>query len=422
MRRLLALAMLWLPAVAAAQQLEPLLRQEMDAAATIPGQAVQMRITLLVPTWMPEPPVFPGFEAPNVMTRLPEGAAGPTSETIDGETWSGVTRAYRLIPMQPGRFTIPPGEIVVTWADPETTAPRVTRMTTEAITVVGALPEGAEGLDPFIAAGALTLEQSLEGDPDTLEIGGAVTRQVTARIEGTSALVVPPLIPAGDQPGLAAYAKEPVVEETDDRGALSGQRRESVTYVPEAGGRFTLAPIRLDWFNLQTGRIETAELPAVDLAVAGAPAGSAPATDRRALLLRLGAAALGLAVLGLVVWRLRRPVAAWIAAVRARRHASEAYAYRRVRAALSRHDPPAVLAALPLWSARLPPADGPEEERLTAALGRLGAARYGQAPAPSGADWAEARAALAGARHARLAAQRAPQAVLPPLNPAPGRG
>ena len=81
MRRLLALAMLWLPLAAAAQQLAPLLRQEMDATATVPGQAVQMRITLLVPTWMPEAPVFPGFEAPNVMTRLPEGAAGPTSET-----------------------------------------------------------------------------------------------------------------------------------------------------------------------------------------------------------------------------------------------------------------------------------------------------------------------------------------------------
>ena len=102
MIRLLAvLLLLALPAVAQ----EPVLRMEMDASEAVPGQAVSLRLTVLVPTFMPDPPVWPSYEAPDLLVRI--ASTGPVSERIDGETWSGVSRRYLVAPMLPGAVDLP---------------------------------------------------------------------------------------------------------------------------------------------------------------------------------------------------------------------------------------------------------------------------------------------------------------------------
>ena len=242
MRRALVL-LLWLlglvaPALTAAQEVtRPVLRTELETVSAIPGQPIVLRITLLVPTWLPKPPGFPSFETPNVIVRLPPGSSSPTSERIGGETWSGVTRAYRLYPMIVARFRIPPQIVTVTFADPDTRAPVTVKLRTNEVVFSGTAPDGSEDLDPFIAAEALTLEQSIEGEPGNLEPGGAITRTVTVRVNGTSPIFLPPLIPPLVAEGVSAYPKEPVVTETEARGVISGDRVESVTYVAESGGR-----------------------------------------------------------------------------------------------------------------------------------------------------------------------------------------
>ena len=55
---------------------------------------------------------------------MPARATTPLSERIIDDTWSGVSRHFRITPMVPGRFTIPPQEVIVTWADPDTNQPR----------------------------------------------------------------------------------------------------------------------------------------------------------------------------------------------------------------------------------------------------------------------------------------------------------
>ena len=115
----LLLVLLAVPLASKAQEpAKPILRMEFKQTETIPGQPLVLRVTVLVPTWLPEAPVFPSLEVPNVMVRLPERASGPASERVKGETWSGVTRAYRLYPMKAGGFRIPPLPVTVTSADP----------------------------------------------------------------------------------------------------------------------------------------------------------------------------------------------------------------------------------------------------------------------------------------------------------------
>lgn len=389
--------MLWLVALptqavaqAAAQDAQgagegPVVRLQLDPAQVVPGQYATLRVTVLVPTWMPAPVEFPSFEMPNLRVRLPDKSTTPTSARVAGATWSGVTRRYLLSPMVAGRFEIAAMDLGVSYAAPGGTDPLRVRLRTDPVTLEGVLPAGAEDLHPFIAARALTLTQELSQPLTGLTPGEGVVWSVTARIEGASPIVLPPLMPDPQIPGFRAYADQPRIDETDGAdGALSGTRSERLTLMAEAGGGGALPGMTLRWFDLDSGRVETAQLPGFEIAATGPPAEAAAAgagagrdRDWRRIAIGLGA---GLAVL-LLLWRLLPPVAAWRSARRARWLASKAQAARALRRAVARRDHAAVLAALDIWKARAPRTPPAALAGLSARLAAVGAGRYGR-PGP----------------------------------------
>jgi hypothetical protein len=395
----------------------PVLRVAFEETETIPGQPLSLRLTVLVPTFMPDAPLWPTFEAPNLLVRLPEGSTGPTSARVGGATWAGVTRHYRISPMVPGDFAIPPQEVVVTYADPNTNQPKKALLTTEPLAFSGVVPEGAEELDPFLAAEALELEQEIEGEPEVMVPGDSVTRTVTATIRGTPPMFLPNLLPATTMEGVAAYADEPVLEEVDERGVLSGTRTESVTLVAEGGGSGAAPPVSLDWYNLESGEVETAVVEGFAIKVDGPPVRSAEPRDWRAI----GLAALaGTLALALGLWLLRRilpPLGRWVRARHADWLASEAHAYAKLRRVAHRREHAALRPALDAWAAKVPGSDPRRHPRLQDALTQIGAARYGRtAPDDAAAAWRALLSALPEARRASRAPQ-AGAAALPPLNP-----
>lgn len=408
--------------VQAQEAAEPVLRMELEKDEAIPGQPIILRVTVLVPTWMPKPPVYPSFEVPNVIVRLPSRASTPTSERIGGDTWSGIIRSYRLYPMTVGRFEIPQQTIRLTYADPSTREPIVRDVTTQPIAFRGKAPVGAEGLTPFIAAEALTLEQTITGEPNDLEPGGAVTRTVTAHVEGVSPIFLPPMLVARRQDGLSAYPKEPVVAEANNRGVLSGTRVETVTYVPEYGGRFKAPPIHLEWFNLATDEIEVIVLDGFEMAVRGDPP---PSPEDKIdwqqlveILVFVIPAFAVIVVFGLRLWpRLRgyweRRRALWLV--------SEAYAFHQAEAVFAAHDLNAAAKAISRWRLRAAELDASFDcAKLMAALTDLGRSIYGPDGArKDAADWQSVRTALRDTRAAYLANKKKSTGAgaLPPLNP-----
>jgi hypothetical protein len=187
----------------------PVLEVTFEETEAIPGQPLSLRLTVLVPTFLPHPPVWPSLEAPNLLVRLPERSTNPTSARVGDETWSGVTRNYRISPMVPGDFTIPPQEVIVTYADPDSNEAVKATLRTEAVAFRGVVPEGAEGLDPFIAADALELEQTVDGEPGAMAPGDSVTRAVVATVSGTSPMFLPDLLVPVVVDGIASYPDEP---------------------------------------------------------------------------------------------------------------------------------------------------------------------------------------------------------------------
>ncbi|MHA3977592.1 hypothetical protein ACW9UR_07920 [Halovulum sp. GXIMD14794] len=394
---------------------EPILRVSFDETEAIPGQPLLLRLTVLVPTFMPSPPVWPSFEAPNLLVRLPERSTSPVSERIEGQTWAGISRTYRISPMVPGRFSIPSQPVGVTFSDPESNAPVAATVETGPIEFAGVVPEGAEGLDPFIAARNLTLEQSVEGDPAAMSPGDSARRTVSATVEGLSPMFLPKLLPESAVPGVQAYPDEPSVEETEQRGVQSGSRTESVSLVAQGGGSGEAPGISLDWYNLDTDEIETASVDGFTVVVEGPPLRNQEPRDWRLIGLSALGALFALGFVGLLVRRLLPPLRAEASAAGDRWRESETYAFRQLRQVVSGKDLARLHPALDAWAARFEGPDPRHDPNVQAALVRLGAASYSETGGDAGAAWSALASALPKARetaHIHVHAQ-----PLPPLNP-----
>ncbi|MES0882119.1 hypothetical protein [Roseibium sp. SCP14] len=404
----------------------PKLKTALEENAAIPGQPLIYRISLLVPTWMPTPPIFPNIEVPNVMVRLPSRASGPTSETIDGETWSGVTRSYRLYPLVPGRFQIPGGTIKVVFADPETRQPIETEVAIEPFEIIGTLPVGAEDLVPFLAANKITLDRQVEGDPTTLQPGASLKVTTKATISGAPPMVLPSLANSAEYDGVSFYPNEPVIEEKEDRGLLSGTREQAFTIVAESAGKYETPAYSLSWYNLKTGEIETAQVSSIHLTVIGSADAAAPETRDLNLRSLLTTASTALIVIGILFFLVRwlGPKLAGVARQRWRTFkGSEAYAYQELKRQVRRRNLHEVYKSGNEWRTRLSKLDAALDwTDYEAALIELGKKRYRKiAPddqASSNTGWKKLVTAIRNLRKTRLNRSRQQrQNSLPTLNP-----
>ncbi len=395
---------------------QPIIETELDTSEVVPGQYATLRVTVLVPTWLPKPVEFPSMEAPNLRVRLPERSTGPTSRTINGEAWSGVARRYLISPMVADSFHIPAQTISVTYAIPGSSDAAQVDLQTKPLTITGVVPKGAEDLDPFIAADNLKLTQDITQPTTGLKPGQSVKRTVTASMEGASPIVLPDLMPAFQIDGIAVYPDQPAISETDERGVLSGTRTETETLMAEGGGSGQVPRIELRWFNLKSGAIETASVDGFDISVDAPPAMSQD--DRRLSFIKAG---LGLAILVLIALLALAIRHYWprLAAAHHRRQerqrASKAWTRRELLAAVERRDYQAVIHALDEWAARDPVPDPSRVAPVRQALMAIGASLYGRGPKePSAGDWRNVGEAV---RTMLAAPPDREGSGLPPLNP-----
>lgn len=333
---------------AAIAQEQPIVRLTVSPESVAVGEAAQMRVTVLVPTWFQKPPEFPSFELSNAVTQLPPDSSRPTSERVGGEAWSGITRNYRVYPLLGASYRFGGETMRITYANPGGSPTAIDVAVPEA-TLRATVPAGAESLDPYIAGRKLTLTRNIEGDLDNLEAGDAVVIRTVAELDGLPAMFLPPVSPEMTFDGVSTYADEPVVEDGD-----VARRTETLTLVFEAGGDFTLPPIDLQWWDLGSNEIRTASVPAQMFSVAGpaiTPAGSADRDqiDWRSLVPRIAALLIVVVMAGYMLRRVARRAREQAAA----RRSSEPFAFRAFRDACESGDAKATHLALANWLARI---------------------------------------------------------------------
>jgi len=299
---------------------DPVITVSSDQDDALVGQPFVITVDVLVPTFMPKAPVFPNFEVPGLIVRLPERSTSPISKRIEGATWAGVRRTYRLYPTRAGTIEIPPQEISITYKDTATNEDIPLTVEVPATQFDATVPAGARSLDPLIIAADLNITQSWQVAENELAVGDAVVRNLEIAVSGASALFVPPLLDAAP-PGTAqakpveatddealplaaaflSYPEDARVTERIERGVMSGTRTEQVSYVVQSGGAALFPDIRLSWYNLNTKEIEEIVLPGRSVTVTMPPRVRQPLNpevSRRAILFLL--------LLLLVIWAARR--------------------------------------------------------------------------------------------------------------------
>ncbi|MEL6807130.1 MAG: hypothetical protein AAFO97_05065, partial [Pseudomonadota bacterium] len=260
-----------LASVASAQDPQIEVTSEQDEVTV--GQPYMLRVKVLVPTFMPKPPIFPTFEVPGLIVRLPERSTSPVSERIEGETWAGVQRTYRIYPMQAGVTEIPEQQLSIVYKDTQTNEDVPLAVAVPSTTITATVPEGARALDPLILANGLSIEQTWQGGEEEMAVGDAIVRSLEISVSGASALFVPPLLDndASQEPpaasaedaktepesaaAFAPYPEDAVVTESMERGVMSGARTETVSYIAQSGGTAVFPDITLQWYNLASEEI-----------------------------------------------------------------------------------------------------------------------------------------------------------------------
>lgn len=384
------------------------------------GESIQLQVTVLGPSWFPQPPRYPSFEVTNAVVRLPPDSSYPTSQRVGSDTWSGVIRNYEVIPLIGGNFQLDDLVMQVTYADPETIKPIVVNVDVPPVAFSAVVPAGAENLDPYIAGTDLQLHRELDGETGSLQAGDALVVHYTAELDGLPSIFIPDFVQSNPVPGVSVYRAEPGFT---DNGTAT--RSEQLTFVFEAGGGYEIPAVSLDWWNTATSTVETTSLPAITVDVTGPPVPPPPTAEAQRDFRPLPIAAALLLVLA-AGWALRRirQTTRKRRAERKRRYlASEAFAFEQLQQALASGDAHESYGRLLEWLGRLNKTDDAArfarengDETLQREVAELRAALY--SGTQSQPDLPALARSLTKARKAWKRSERhAAAKLLPSLNP-----
>ncbi|MCS0497762.1 BatD family protein [Ancylobacter sp. MQZ15Z-1] len=382
------------PAVVVRQSVEP-------ASGAVIGQHVVLHVDVLFRGEMPRPPRVGMPDVPGLQIIRFETQGTTMRDSLDGETYVGQRFEFALYPRRGGTFDIPPAS--VTLFDRAGDVSGDIEGSTVRLSVV--VPPGVDPSGPVVATRRLSLNQQWSDPPaGRFQAGDAIVRTITRSAEDVPGLALRDLETAAPE-GVRVYADPPDIQDTSNRGVVTGHRTDRITYVFQRGGGFDLPSVEQPWWNLAAGRLETAVAEGVAIRVAGAvPAAPEGGMRTSPVLLGIGVAilaALGLGMLLAIRW------------LRTRQRDPERASYAALEKACVQGNAAEIYRCFSAWM-RLLPADR-QGEAIRAAGPLLGALFAGAAWARG--DATRLLASLAPLRRRRADADR--RTFLPPLNPRP---
>jgi hypothetical protein len=293
----------------------------------------------------------------------PDASTLKLSENRDGVPWQGLRYTLLLYPQQGGTLQVPAFDVSFSARAGFGTEPASFRYSTPPLEIKTRRPPGAKLGSLLVTTSSFSMESSWtpRAGPDgtaELKVGDAITLKVTRRAQNVPGMVFSPL-PDINIDGLGIYPASPEVNDRVNRGALSGERTDSVTFICEREGRYRVPEIRFQWWDPGREQLAEQKVSPLELVVAanpawtGAAAGSAatvrdPFDWNRALML---GGALLLVALG---WYVGFP---WV-----RKHlqnrrdlieSGEPWAFRKVRQACESGNPIEAYSAITLWLSRV---------------------------------------------------------------------
>ena len=182
---------------------------------------------------------------------------------------------YALFPQRSGPLEIPSiaGEVRLpsrSAFDPFNTGGEIRRIRSQPVNIeVKPIPSGLGG-DYWLPADRVELREQWPSDMSGLVAGEPITRSIVLMADGLTSAQLPEI---DLQPidGIKQYPDQPVLRDTRGNQGIRGQRAQKLALIPGSAGIYRVPEIRVNWWNREAGRMETASLPARELVVAAAP-------------------------------------------------------------------------------------------------------------------------------------------------------
>ncbi|WP_157971330.1 BatD family protein [Dyella sp. C9] len=406
-----------------------------------PGQVLQggttvIKVDMLTPDFFTEAPALPELHVDGAYLSLSDETPGHLVETIDGATWSGVSRTYLFTPLVSGKVEIPSFDITAhVGAQRTAVTAQTTPLTVDVAPLV--LPPG---VNEALIASSLKLTQTVTPQDSGLHVGDSVTRRIEISAEGAPSMMLPP-VEFKPVSGLQLYPSPPIARDVvgNQGGFVGGSRVDEASYVIQRRGHYSLPPVTVRWMDSRTHAWRESRVPGVSFhAWWGAPAKPRFALPQQGFMPRLigwftsdeGIAVLVLAVLAWAAWWCRDRLArawAWWKGWRERRRHSEPKVFAALKSQRNTGSASELAVAVDDWVRRAAQDGAPAtmaawctrygDDALRAAWTSWQNAMYGA----SSSDWS-ASSLVQGIEAARkrwkLSRRRQHhQAALPPLNP-----
>jgi hypothetical protein len=342
------------------------------------GQKVRLHVEVLTNTWFAKAPQFPELRIPHAICLELSQFGVNFSERIEGETYAAQRKEYAIYPQRAERYSVPSLTVDITYARPGEPHGEVTLNSPPQV-FEARVPDAVKGVDYFVTTPQLRVQEEYDRSFDDLKVGDSLTRTITMIADDSVGMLLPPL-DFGLTEGLGVYPASPRMEDESNRGVYTGKRFESVTYVMEKEGDYTLPEITIHWFDLQSEELKTETLSAVELSVAVnpdleqemltfleeedvEPEEEIAATQKRSLDVKsLLYLILALALLFAALWiflipYLKRCVAWWKRRRSIQAESEEAY-FKRFRKSCNKGDPKEIMQGLLTWLDKIYPGPG----------------------------------------------------------------
>ena len=228
--------------------------QQADNEAFFRGEKANFYIKLLSPSLFAG---APRFELPTLsIGLLYQVQARPVlgTETVDG--WSYTSQLYEIwfFPQQSGEITIPAINVTFSISENGTKGEKQYSTKTAPFSFnVKPIP-GVPDSEFIIVTDDFDSSQDWKPEVRQGIVGDAVIRTISMRAKNMAAIFLPDIdIPKIS--GVAIYRDPPEVNDRNERGEATAERKDVITYVFEAEGEYTIPDITMRWWDSTSSKV-----------------------------------------------------------------------------------------------------------------------------------------------------------------------
>ena len=236
------------------------------AQGAVPGERVEVEITVATPRWFTAGTRISLPEVPDLVMVQNQDFAANATEQRSGVSWSIQRWSIDAFATRDGTLRIPPIDVTVAVSQSAAKEFRTT-LKTDPLTLTIDLPESLKGLDHWVASPNVTLKQQVEGAGEAY-LGSAITRHLTVKAQD----VMPMFLPSLDHQRLdllQTYPQPPVLRNSSNRGRLSAERKETTTWIASAPGSAMIPGVQINWWNTTTRRLEVLNTDSIQFDISG---------------------------------------------------------------------------------------------------------------------------------------------------------